>query len=73
MLNKAVTYAAVDRSELDREKKGWSALELLKPLAKFAYIYVFRLGFLDGRRGLFLAYFMAVQSMIVRVFSWEKA
>lgn len=70
-LDKANFYSQIDALELLREGKKYSLVEMLKPKAKFVQNYLFRLGFLDGYRGLFLAYLMSIQSLLVRIYQWE--
>jgi len=42
------------------------------PLLKFIYNYIFKLGFLDGFRGLIYAIMMSLHSFFVRVFYYES-
>lgn len=46
--------------------------DLLKPILKFFYNYIYLLGFLDGFQGLVMAYFMSMHSIAVRIKSWEE-
>jgi glycosyltransferase involved in cell wall biosynthesis len=48
------------------------AKTIIYPKAKFIVNYVFRLGFLDGWRGLVYATMMSLHSMMVRIFSYEN-
>ena len=45
---------------------------IIKPCAKFLLNYIFRLGFLDGYRGLVYAYTMSLHSLSVRVKTYEN-
>lgn len=66
-------YGPLDANSLNKEGKKFSYFKLfVYPLAKFLNNYFVKLGFLDGLSGLFLAYFMSVQSLSVRVFQWEN-
>jgi hypothetical protein len=39
---------------------------------KFSYVYLFRMGFLDGRRGLAYAFMLAVYEGMIAVIGIEK-
>lgn len=66
-------YGPTDAVQLGKEGKPYSTFRLLfYPKAKFFVNYFFKLGFLDGIQGLFLAYLMMVQSLSVRVFQWTS-
>lgn len=66
-------YSKIDAVILKEENKPFSYWRLFfNPKAKFVLNYFFRLGFLDGSVGLFMAYFMSVQSLSVRVLQWTK-
>jgi hypothetical protein len=41
-------------------------------LARFAYVYVWRQGFRDGRAGLMYALMLAVYEGMIAVFAYEK-
>jgi glycosyltransferase involved in cell wall biosynthesis len=45
---------------------------MLRPLMKFSYVYFFRMGFLDGRRGLAYAFMLAVYEGMIAVIGFEK-
>jgi hypothetical protein len=45
---------------------------IIYPLAKFCQNYFFKLGLLDGWRGLVYASLMSLHSLSVRVFSYEN-
>lgn len=66
-------YGPIDAIELTAENKPFSFFRLFVfPKAKFFQNYIFRLGFLDGLPGFFLAYLLAVQSLSSRIFQWTK-
>jgi hypothetical protein len=46
---------------------------LLSPLATFVYNYIFRLGFLDGRRGLLLHLYHSCYVSWKYAKAWERA
>lgn len=70
-LDRISLYGPIDAINLTKEGKPFSIFRLLTyPKAKFIQNYCFRKGFLDGYVGLFQAYFMAIQSLSVRVFQW---
>ncbi len=72
-IGRITTYGKLDADSLIKEGKGYSVFKLLfYPKLKFFWNYICKQGFRDGYAGLFLAYFMSVQSMSVRVFQWEK-
>lgn len=45
---------------------------MLFPLGKFLYTFYFKLGFLDGYRGLIYSYCMSIHSSVVRIKRYEK-
>src|SRR5687767_1556305 len=53
-------------SDINTNSK-FNYLDLLKPILKFLYNYFFLLGFLDGFRGLAMAYLMSLHSLSVRI------
>ncbi|WP_304143175.1 glycosyltransferase family 2 protein [Mesoflavibacter zeaxanthinifaciens] len=58
--NKTIFYANLKAKELVDSKKQFSYFKLiLKPLYKFFYNYIFRLGFLDGKQGFIICYLNA--------------
>lgn len=72
-LSRIGKYGPADAQSLNAENKPFSFFRLLVfPKAKFIQNYYLRLGFLDGKPGLFLAYLMAIQSLSVRIFQWTK-
>lgn len=66
-------YSRYQADEL--EKRGhsfrWHNL-LLRPLAVFLYLYVFKRGFKEGFRGLFVAFHTMVFSFFTHAKLWEK-
>ncbi|MFZ3069299.1 MAG: glycosyltransferase family 2 protein [Microgenomates group bacterium] len=72
-IDRMAHYSNIDSVILSKENKTFSFWRLiLNPLGKFIQNYFYKLGFLDGTIGLFLAYLMSVQSLTVRVFQWTK-
>ena len=72
-IDRMTRYSKIDSVILSKENKPFSSWRLiLNPLGKFIQNYFYKLGFLDGTIGLFLAYLMSVQSLTVRVFQWTK-
>ena len=72
-INRMIHYASIDAHILTKENKPFTFWRLiLNPKGKFIQNYIFKLGFLDGTIGLFLAYLMSVQSLTVRIFQWTK-
>lgn len=55
------------------ETPDFRYLDLTKPKLKFIQNYFLRLGFLDGFPGFIMAYLMSLNSLIVRVKSWENS
>lgn len=71
---KARRYAEWGAVELRRRGRRPSALRMLvRGPASFARDYIFKVGFLDGRRGLILALFKAWQVVAREVKLWELA
>jgi hypothetical protein len=70
-LASAVEYNPLDllrvqgTTERRRKLKAISQSLPLRPLARFLYVYVFRLGFLDGRAGLRYAILMAFYQWLI--------
>ena len=56
---------ARDQVERRRILKVLSSLLPMRPLARFAYVYLFRRGFLDGRAGLRYALLIAVYQWVI--------
>jgi glycosyltransferase involved in cell wall biosynthesis len=84
-LNSTTTNAAVDRSlqvqrgirpehlsitQPRRVLKYYYQKLPARPLIRFLWMYVFRLGFLDGRAGLILALFSAMYEVVTDAKSW---
>ena len=62
------------RHALASGHRGFSVANIvLRPLATFAYNYIFRLGFLDGRQGLLLHLYHAVYVSWKYAKAWELA
>lgn len=60
-------YSTLRAQELYSQSKSASILEIiLFPFGKFIYIYLFKLGFLDGPAGFVYAFFMSFHSFLVR-------
>ena len=60
-------YSSIRADELYGDGKNAGFLEiLLYPKMKFLYLYVFRLGFLDGIEGLVHAIIMSLYTFLVR-------
>lgn len=59
-------YSDIDAKILPAER-----FILLKPFAKFIYNYFILLGFLDGYPGFVFAYLMSLQSLMVRIKSYD--
>lgn len=71
-LSKIIKYSKI---EADFQKQPNSVLipqMILYPTLKFVYNFIFKLGFLDGYRGLIYAVLMSLHSFFVRVFQYEK-
>ena len=70
---KSVNEYAKLSSKNERSSEFINILKIIfYPLAKFAQNYFFRLGFLDGYRGLIYAIMMSFHSFFVRVFYFEN-
>ena len=56
-----------------RLKSVFNALPLtLRPFTKFFYVYVFRLGFLDGKRGFAYAFMLAVYEGMIAIIGIDR-
>jgi len=72
-INKVTLYSLREAQYRYQLKKHFSLFELLiYPPAKFVTNYIFKLGFLDGFRGLVYAVNMSLHSLAVRVYLYEK-
>jgi hypothetical protein len=72
-LEKVIKYVQIEQVERTANHQKFRLSELLIfPVAKFCQNYFFRLGFLDGWRGLVYAYVMSVHSFAVRALLYEK-
>jgi hypothetical protein len=43
-----------------------------RPMLMFLYLYIFRLGFLEGRAGLYNSLYRACQELFVNILRWER-
>jgi len=60
-------YSSIRARELYNEKKKTNALEIIfLPVLKFKYLYLFKLGFLDGTPGFIHAMIMSFYTFLVR-------
>ncbi|HUD44035.1 MAG TPA: glycosyltransferase family 2 protein [Patescibacteria group bacterium] len=70
-LQKVNYYSSLRAMELYEKKVKVSAWQIVfYPKAKFIYNYFFKLGFLDGARGLIVALMMSFHSFLVRSKLW---
>lgn len=59
--SKMISYGKLRAKELFLKKKKYNVLfHIFKPIYKFLYDYIFRLGFLDGRKGIVICYLNAL-------------
>lgn len=73
-IDRIALYSSIDSLSLNKEGKPFSFFRLfVYPMGKFLRNYFLYLGFFDGLLGLFHAYLMAIQSVTVRVYQWEKS
>jgi hypothetical protein len=71
-INKISMYAHME-SKTRNHSLIENTLQLcIFPISKFIYNYIFKLGFLDGFRGLIYAVIMSFHSFFVRVFYYEN-
>lgn len=71
-INKVSFYALLD-SKTRSHSATENTLQLcIFPIGKFIFNYIFKLGFLDGYRGLVYAVIMSLHSFFVRVFYYEN-
>ncbi len=76
---KIVKYASIDATNRVKEgqqfnsprQQAGSLVMITYPIGKFIVNYFFKLGFLDGYRGLIYAILMSMHSLIVRVKMYE--
>lgn len=72
-LNEVNYYTDIRAKELVDKKVKVSLWQIIiYPSAKFLQNYVFRLGFLDGLRGLIVAVMMSLHSFLVRGKIWQR-
>ena len=72
-LDKVIYYVQIEQTERIAQKQKFHLYEMLVfPLAKFCQNYFFRLGLLDGWRGLIYAAVMSIHSFAVRALLYEK-
>ena len=70
--NKMLLYAKIKGKEMKEKNKRITALHFLfKPPIRFLYHYLLRFGFLDGRRGLILAYLNSLY-VFFRYYEFKK-
>ena len=71
-ISKINHYTTLRAIELSEQNTGFSIWEMLaKPIIKFIWNYFFKLGFLDGWRGLIYAMTMSLHSLLVRIKLYE--
>lgn len=64
-------YTTLRSEELFNKRIKTNSLQIIyKPVGKFLYNYIIRLGFLDGIRGLMFAIIMSMHSFLVRAKLW---
>ncbi len=71
-LEKITSYAYMESKSRTYSNSENTFQMCLYPIGKFILNYFFRLGFLDGYRGLTYAVMMSLHSFFVRVFYYEK-
>lgn len=72
-LEKITSYALLDSKE-KRLTKNEAIIQMITfPIGKFLLNYFFKLGFLDGYRGIVYAVVMSLHSFFVRVYYYENA
>jgi glycosyltransferase involved in cell wall biosynthesis len=73
-VERANRYSSLAAAQLVRDGRGARAIDmLLRPLGRFVSMYVWRRGFLDGRRGLLLATLYAYYVFMRSAKAWELA
>jgi len=73
-IDKVTNYAKLESAFRKTQDQKFSLLELLFfPLSKFIYNFIFKLGFLDGFRGLIYATMMSIHSLGVRANQYEQS
>ena len=72
-INKIIQYSQIEANYRLKNKNPIRNTELITfPVGKFIYNYIFKLGCLDGWRGLSYALIMSLHSLSVRVLLYEK-
>ncbi|GIK83781.1 MAG: glycosyl transferase [Patescibacteria group bacterium] len=71
-LEKVTAYARLESKNKSLNKNETILQMVVFPIGKFIVNYVFKLGFLDGYRGLIYAITMSLHSFFVRVFYYEN-
>jgi hypothetical protein len=66
-INLYTSLLADDKNESQTKIKS-----VLFPIGKFIYTYFFKMGFLDGFRGLIYCFCMSIHSSVVRIKRYEK-
>ncbi len=65
-------YAHFEAVQLKKQKKDLRVLEIIfKPMRRFIGRYFFRLGFLDGFRGFWLASLLAIYDFLTLAYLWD--
>lgn len=71
-LSKINRYSDIRAQELFEKKQKSDLFQIIfYPLFKFIFLYIFKLGFLDGIRGIIFALFMSFYSFLVRSKLWH--
>ncbi|HOE91206.1 MAG TPA: glycosyltransferase family 2 protein [Candidatus Cloacimonadota bacterium] len=72
-INKTMLYAKLGGQQaFDKGKKSGVCYAILNGISKFLKMYIFNLGFLDGKEGLILAINSAFSNYLKYVYLWEK-
>lgn len=71
-LEKITKYSQMDIENKNLNKQQIIFQMMVYPVGKFIYNYFFKLGFLDGYRGIMYAVLMSLHSFYVRVFYYEN-
>ena len=59
--SKMISYGKLRAQELYKKGQKYSVIKhIFKPIYKFLYDYIFRLGFLDGKKGIIICYLNAL-------------
>jgi glycosyltransferase involved in cell wall biosynthesis len=68
-------FSTLDRDVEKRRRMKMAANRLplmLRPIARFFYVYVLRRGFLDGRLGLLYSFMLAIYEGMITILAYEK-